>query len=147
MYKYILLIHILGATIWTGGHIVLACIVLPGAFKERAPAKLREFESAYEKFGIPALIVQVLTGFWLAHHVMPEIGNWFSLDNAISNLILLKISLLVLTIIVAVDARLRIIPGLNENSLMPLAWHIIPVTIISVLFVVAGAGFRTGGYF
>jgi hypothetical protein len=44
----------------------------------------------------------------------------------------------------AIDARLRVIPVLSEKNLSVMAWHIIPVTIFSVLFVVAGVSFRTG---
>lgn len=30
MYSYILLLHVLAATIWTGGHLVLATTILQG---------------------------------------------------------------------------------------------------------------------
>lgn len=145
MYKYILLLHVLAATIWTGGHLVLAITILPRVLKERSPSDLLRFEAGYEKVGIPALIIQVITGVWLAHHLMSDIGMWFSFDNAISRLIFIKLSLLLLTALFAIDARLRIIPNLTEHNLMSLAYHIIPVTVISVLFVIVGVSFRTGG--
>ncbi|HPA95904.1 MAG TPA: hypothetical protein PLT41_07520 [Thermoanaerobaculia bacterium] len=63
MYATILLLHILGATIWTGGHLVLAVTILPPR-----PARA-------------------------------------------------------------------------------LAWHVVPVTIVSILFVVVGISFRTGWSF
>ena len=53
MYGTMLLLHILAATIWTGGHLVLALTVLPRVMRERSPSKLLEFESAYERIGIP----------------------------------------------------------------------------------------------
>jgi putative copper export protein len=146
MYKYTLLLHVLAATVWTGGHLVLAITILPRVLKEKSPSDLLRFESGYEKVGIPALIIQVVTGVWLAHNLMPDIGMWFSFDNPISRLISVKLSLLLLTAIFAVDARLRIIPNLTERNLMSLAYHIIPVTVFSVLFVIAGVGFRTGGF-
>ena len=31
MFNYILIIHLLGATIWTGGHLILALVILPKA--------------------------------------------------------------------------------------------------------------------
>ncbi len=49
----ILLLHILGATIWTGGHIVLCFVILPGVLKENSPEQLLKFESVYEKIGMP----------------------------------------------------------------------------------------------
>ena len=48
MYGLALLLHILAATIWTGGHIVLSVVVLPKVLRERSPARLLEFESVYE---------------------------------------------------------------------------------------------------
>ena len=147
MYKYILLLHVLAATIWTGGHLVLAITILPGALKQRSPSDLLRFESGYERIGIPALIIQVVTGVWLAYNLMPDIGKWFNFDNPISGLIFVKLNLLLLTALFAIDARLRIIPKLTEQNLMSLAYHIIPVTVISVLFVIVGVSFRTGGLF
>ena len=75
MYGAILFLHILAATVWTGGHLVLAIAILPRVLRERSPAKLLEFESAYERVGIPALVVQVATGLWLAHRMVPELGR------------------------------------------------------------------------
>ena len=147
MYSYILLLHVLAATIWTGGHLVLATTILPRVLKEKSPSDLFRFESGYERVGIPALIIQVITGLWLAHNLMPEIGLWFSVGNPISRLIFVKLILLLLTVLFAIDARLRIIPNLTDRNLMSLAYHIIPVTIISVLFVIVGVSFRTGGLF
>jgi hypothetical protein len=45
----------------------------------------------------------------------------------------------------ALDARLRIIPKLGRHNLNALAWHIIPVTVLSVAFVYVGIRFRFGG--
>jgi putative copper export protein len=147
MYSYILLLHVLAATIWTGGHLVLATTILPRVLKEKSTSDLLRFESGYERIGIPALIIQVVTGLWLAHNLMPEISLWFSVVNPISRLILVKLILLLLTVLFAIDARLRIIPNLTDRNLMSLAYHIIPVTVISVLFVIVGVSFRTGGLF
>lgn len=72
MHGLLLLTHILGATVWTGGHIILATVVLPKALKERSTATLLNFESAFEKVGMPALILQVITGMMLAYRLVPE---------------------------------------------------------------------------
>ncbi|HNU82460.1 MAG TPA: hypothetical protein PKO05_03380 [Thermoanaerobaculia bacterium] len=37
MYATILLLHILGATIWTGRHLVLAVTILPRFLRARSP--------------------------------------------------------------------------------------------------------------
>lgn len=105
MFGLILVLHVLGATVWTGGHLVLALTVLPRALRERSIAELQRFEVGYERVGIPALVLSVL---------------------------------------LAVDARLRLIPRLTPERLGALAWHIVPVTILSVLFVIVGVAFRAG---
>jgi len=147
MYGAILLLHILAATIWTGGHLVLAIAILPRVLRERSPTKLLEFESAYERVGIPALVVQVATGLWLAHRMVPELSRWLAFDDPVATLVGVKLLLLASTVAVALDARLRILPRLSERNLVALAWHIVPVTIVSVLFVVVGVSFRTGWFY
>lgn len=144
MYKLILLLHVLGATIWTGGHLILAITVLPRAFKHKSVLDLLNFESGFEMVGVPALIIQVITGIYMALDRIPDIGMWFVFSNPVSQLILLKLSLLLLTALFAIDARLRLIPNLTEKNLKSLAYHIIPVTFISVFFVIVGTSFRTG---
>lgn len=147
MYGILLLLHILAATVWTGGHLVLALTVLPRALKQRSPAELLRFESAYERIGIPAILIQVATGFWLAHRMVPDVSQWINFDNPVSRLIGIKLMLLAVTLAFAADARIRIIPRLTEDNLTSLAWHIVPVTVVSVLFVVVGVWFRTGWFY
>ena len=147
MYGLALLLHILAATIWTGGHIVLSVVVLPKVLRERSPARLLEFESVYEKIGMPALIIQVITGLFLAYRMLPDVSQWLDFSKPIAHPILLKLSLLTLTLCFAMSARFRVIPHLSEKNLTTMAWHIIPVTIISILFVITGVSFRTGWFY
>lgn len=147
MYGTLLLLHILGATVWTGGHLIVALTILPRVLKQRAPAELLRFESTYERIGIPALLIQVATGLWLAYRMVPDVSQWLAFDNPVARLVGTKLVLLALTMVFAADARLRIIPRLSEKNLTALAWHIIPVTVISVLFVVVGVSFRTGWFY
>lgn len=147
MYGLALLLHILAATIWTGGHIVLSVVVLPKVLRERSPARLLEFESVYEKIGMPALIIQVITGLFLAYRMLPDLGLWLDFSNPLTHPILLKLLLLSLTLCFALSARFRVIPNLSEKNLTTMAWHIVPVTIISILFVITGVSFRTGWFY
>lgn len=143
MYATALVVHLLAASVWTGGHLVLATTVLPRALKARDPAILKSFEQGYEKIGIPALLIQVASGLWLAHLQLAP-ARWLDLNSAQSRLIVAKLALLALTAAFAVDARLRLIPRLSAATLPALAWHVWPVTLFSVLFVLVGAGFRLG---
>ncbi len=145
MFKVALLLHILGASVWTGGHLVLSLTILPRALRRRDPDVIRGFEEGYERIGLPSLAIQVVTGLWLAHRLMPRLADWFSFTTIASTHVALKLLLLLLTVVLAMHARLRIIPRLSERTLPMLAGHVIAVTVLAVLFVLLGVGFRTGG--
>lgn len=144
-YYIALSLHILGATIWAGGHLVLAVTILPRALRERRAAIVSEFEQSFERIGLPALAIQILTGFWLAHHLLGSPGNWFH-DNPLAHVVQVKLGLLAITLGLAIHARFRVIPKLSDDTLPTLAWHIRLVTLAAVLFVLAGASIRFGGY-
>lgn len=144
-YYLALSLHILGATVWVGGHLVLALSILPNALRDRRAATVHEFERRFERIGLPALALQILTGLWLAHHLLGSPANWFH-DDPVARAVQVKLGLLVLTLALAVHARLRVIPRLSDETLTTLAWHIRLVTVFAVLFVLVGASIRFGGY-
>lgn len=146
MYALLLTLHILGATVWTGGHLVLAFTVMPRALRAHDPRILLDFEQGYEKIGMPALALQIITGLWLAARLQP-MAHWLDLQQPASHSIAHKLLLLALTALVAAHARLRVIPHLNASTLPLMAWHVRIVTLLSVLFVGVGVGFRIGGWF
>jgi putative copper export protein len=144
-YYIILSLHILGAAIWAGGHLVLAVTILPAALRQRRAAPVSEFEQRFERVGLPALAVQIVTGIWLAERLLGSPDNWFD-SNAVARTVQVKLGLLVVTLALAVHARFRVIPKLSDATLPTLAWHIRVVTVAAVLFVLAGASIRLGGY-
>jgi len=141
-----LTVHILGACVWTGGHLVLATTVLPRALARRDARILRAFEEPFERIGIPALVVQVLTGLWLASQFAP-MSRWLAFGSALETRIGVKLVLLGVTVALALHARLRVIPRLDDSDLRMLAAHIVVVTALAVALVVVGASFQTGGLF
>jgi hypothetical protein len=56
-----------------------------------------------------------------------------------------KLGFLAATIALALHARLKLIPRLTDTTLPTLATHIVGVTTLAVLFVLAGVVFRVGG--
>ena len=144
-YYLALSLHILGATVWAGGHLVLAVTILPRALRDHRAAAVSEFEQSFERIGLPALAVQILSGLWLAHHLLGSPANWFD-DNPVAHVVQVKLGLLAVTLGLAVHARLRVIPRLSDDTLPTLAWHIRLVTLAAVVFVLAGASIRFGGY-
>ena len=144
-YYILLTLHVLGATMWTGGHLVLATTVLPRALRAKRASILTDFEQGYERVGMPALAVQIVTGLWLAHRLLGSPANWFS-DAPLAHIIHIKLLCLAGTAALAIHAKTRVIPRLNDDNLPVMAWHIAGVTVFSVLFVLAGASARLGGF-
>jgi putative copper export protein len=143
-YRLLVALHLLGAAVWVGGHLVLSLSVLPRALRARDPAIIREFESGFERLGIPALLVQVVIGLWLAYHWVPDVAGWFSSSAPPARLVLLKLALLAATVALAVHARLRVVPRLDAATLRFLAYHIVAVTLLGVALLVVGVAIRTG---
>lgn len=145
MQAILLFIHLIAGSIWVGGHLVLALSLLPEAMAKRDPELINGFERIYERIGLPALVVQVLTGLWLALQLLPEIATWLDWRDPVALTISLKLACLVATIALAVHARLAIIPRLSAASLPMLGAHIVAVTALALAFVWLGLAFRYGG--
>jgi putative copper export protein len=145
-FKILVLLHTLSATIWTGGHLVLAVMVLPKALKKREPELIENFEGNFETLGLISLGIQVLTGLGLTWIYFPQFRGLFSFDSFLSCYVLIKLVLLLLTVTLAIHARLYILPNLSKENLNSLAYHIIGITTIAVLFVVFGVGITLGGF-
>ncbi len=145
LYYTLLALHILGAAIWTGGHLVLALSILPRAWREHRASLIRDFERVYERVGMPALAVQIVTGLVLAYHLLGSPSHWLA-DTGQARAVIFKLSLLAVTVALALHARLRVIPNLRDDNIPVLGYHIIAVTIIGVLFVLTGVCLRFGGF-
>jgi putative copper export protein len=145
MYRLLVMLHVLGATIWVGGHLVLALVVLPRALRNRDASVIREFEAGYERIALPALLVQALTGVWLALRWVPQVGDWFTPVSLHAQLILIKLVLVAATVALAAHARVRVLPGLDATTLPLLGYHVVGVTVLGVALLVIGVALRTGG--
>lgn len=146
-YKIIILLHVLFATIWVGGHLILSIGFLPRALRQKDPAIIRQFESKFEPIGLPALVIQVLTGLWLGIFYDSQPMGWFTFRGSLATHLALKVILVALTLILAIHGRFRIIPKLKPENLKALAFHIIAVTVIGIILVILGVSIRTGGLF
>lgn len=143
MLKWLVIFHVLGATIWIGGHLLLCVRYLPEALKNKDPEIIKAFEKKYEIIGLPSLLIQVVTGIWMAisvYHV-----NLFGFANPIETAVSIKLILLVVIILLALEVRLIILPRITKENLWWLASHIVAVTFVSVLFLYYGVTIRLGG--
>ncbi|MBX9754682.1 MAG: CopD family protein [Pseudomonadaceae bacterium] len=143
--RILLFLHLIGASIWLGGHLILALKILPPAWRARDPAPIRAFEERYEALGLPALLLQVITGVWLATLWLPA-SAWLS-DNPVASLIRFKLALLGLSLALGAHARLRLIPRLSGANLGGLGVHIYAITLTALALAWVGVSFRFGGVF
>ena len=144
-FPVLVIVHALAATVWTGGHLILDLGVLPTALRVQSAQRIRDFEELFEPLGLTALAIQVVTGFWMAWIYLPGGQGLFQRDNPVGILVGTKLVLLAATAALAIHARLRLIPQLNDSNLNGLAWHIRAITALAIAFVVVGALIRLGG--
>lgn len=138
MVRTIIVLHLLGASVWVGGHLVLLLSVLPPALRRRDPRIVLRFEERYERVGIPALVIQLFTGLWLAHRFVPGIIDAFTFTDPIRVAVATKILLLLATMAIGMHARLRIIPRLTAERLTALAAHIVLINGLAIALLVLG---------
>jgi len=147
MLYFLILLHVLGACVWTGGHLYIALGVLPRAMRDRDPELLKTTESMIERLAMPALFVQLMTGIEIARRHAGGFTAIFDVKDPIDQFTVTKLGLLLLTIVLAADVHLRRDKFEGVAWLRFMAWHIVPVTIIAVALVALGVGFRMGVFF
>ena len=144
----ILILHLIAATIWVGGHLVLAIGYLPKALKRKDFSYIGNFEKTYEPIGMPSLAVLVITGILMASDYNAGLSSWFSFATPIERVVSLKLICLLTSICFAISAQTRVLPKLRKgqlNKLSEMAVHIICVTLIGVVMVILGSLVRIGG--
>ena len=144
----ILILHLIAATIWVGGHLVLAIGYLPKALKRKDFSYIGNFEKTYEPIGMLSLAVLVITGILMAYDYNAGLSSWFSFATPIERVVSLKLICLLTSICFAISAQTRVLPKLRKgqlNKLSEMAVHIICVTLIGVVMVILGSLVRIGG--
>lgn len=148
MHHLLLIIHLIAATIWVGGHLVLAIGYMPRALKYKDFSYIGNFEKKYEPIGMPSLLLLVITGISMAYDYDAGLKSWFSFSNSIETVVSLKLSCLLLSVCFAISAQTRVLPKLrkgNLNKLPEMAVHITSVTLLGVTMLVLGSFVRYGG--
>jgi|SRR5690554_1679059 len=141
----LLVIHLICAAIWVGGHLFLVFRILPKAIKEKDVSGLKNFKKSYEPLGMPSLLILVITGVWMAYNYNVKFSMWFSFSNAIERVVSVKLILLLCTICLAIIADRFIFPKLNEKNIYKASIFITTVTLIGVAMLVLGSFIRFGG--
>lgn len=145
MHHILLVVHLLAATIWVGGHCILCFRYIPLALRKKNPEIISAFEKRYEIIGLPSLLLLIVTGIAMAYRYGVVAATWFSFSNGIEKIVSIKLLLLFTTLLLAVHARIFIIPKLAIHNLWLLALHILLVTFIGIAMLVLGSFVRFGG--
>ncbi|HLV24210.1 MAG TPA: CopD family protein [Moheibacter sp.] len=144
----LLILHLLAATVWVGGHLYLATCILPKVLKNNDAQSLLNFEKSFEPLGIPALLILVITGIWMSLQFGISVKDWFSFSSPMERVVSIKLILLFSTVLFAISAQTRVIPALKKgkNKLVKMAIHITMVTLIGITMLVLGSFLRYGGF-
>lgn len=145
LHHLLLILHLICATIWVGGHLILSIRFLPKALRKKEPNIIIDFEKEYGSIGMPALVILIITGVWMAYDFGVPIEDWFSFSGNIEKVVSAKLTLLLITFAFALNAQLNVIPELSKYNMKIMAFHIISVTVIGVLMLILGSTIRYGG--
>jgi uncharacterized membrane protein len=144
-HQIILIIHLLAASIWVGGHLFLILRILPATLKQKDISILSDFRAKFGKIGMPSLLILVITGILLAYDYNVPFSDWFSFSNPIEKIVSIKLLLLFTTLSFAVHAQKIVFPKLTSNRMLPAIVEIIIVTLIAVSMLILGSLVRVGG--
>lgn len=144
-HHWLLILHMLGAAVWVGGHLYLSVRILPEAFRKRDASLLSGFKQRFEPLGMPSLLVLVVTGIMMAYNYNVRISTWFSFSTGIERVVSIKLILLFLTVCLALIADRIIFPKLTDTTIYKAAILIISVTTIGVVMLALGTFVRMGG--
>jgi putative copper export protein len=145
VYKIMVIAHLLGASVWVGGHLYLMLGLLPAALRRADPGPVLAFERSFGRVGLGALAVQLATGLWLAHRWLGSWSKLFDAPTAQSHMILTKIVLLGATIGVAGYTHHKLLPRLDAARLRRFGLLAGFTTLMAVAMLALGAGVRWGG--
>lgn len=143
----LLVIHLVAAAVWVGGHLLLVLGHLPQAWREKNQHIILNYERKYEAVGMSALVLLVLTGIMMAYQYGVSLDQWFHFESPIEKVVSSKLLLLLLTVLFALSAQFRVLPKLKKDAakLPEMIFHVLSVTLIAVLMLILGSFVRFGG--
>lgn len=140
-----LILHLLAATIWVGGHLLLLLRFVPKAIKSKSLEELSAFRKNYEPVGMPSLFILIITGILMAYDYNITFEKWFLFENSIEKIVSIKLILLFISLTLAFITLKFVLPSINKISPFILYCIIFLVTTIAVTMLVLGSLVRIGG--
>lgn len=145
LHHTLLIIHLIAATIWIGGHLTLSIVFLPVALRQKEPLIILNFEKKFEPLGISSLVALIITGIWMAYDFGITYQSWFYFSGSLEKVVSIKLVLLMLTFVLALYTQIYVIPNLTKYNLNKIAFSIISVTVIGLSMLILGSTIRYGG--
>ncbi len=140
----LVILHILGASIWIGGMLIMALGVLPKAKKANDASLLKDYEGSFHILGMIALTMQFLTGFRLAMIYAGGMKGLFDFSNHLAVLFVWKLALLILTIVLFVFFKKKTLAKLTDENVASASNMVWNITIFAIALMVLGLGFSRG---
>lgn len=140
----LVILHILGASIWIGGFLLYALKIIPAAKKENNAGIIKDFEKRYHVLAMIALTIQLLTGFRLGMIYTGGMGASFSLDTTASVLYVAKLALIFLSMFLIIFLRKAVLPKVTDENMSKLSSLVWVMTIIALVMLYLGTSFRFG---
>lgn len=145
LHQIYLIIHLLAATIWVGGHLLLLLRYVPKAIKSKSLEELSAFRKNFEPVGMPSLFILIITGILMAYDYNITFEKWFLFENSIEKIVNIKLILLFISLTLAFITIKFVLPSINKISPFILYFIIFFVTTIAVTMLVLGSLVRIGG--
>ena len=146
VYKIIIFLHILFASVWCGGYIIFSTVYLPRALKSKNAGIIKSFEESFGRIGITALTLQLITGIYLSFRYIPNFFDWFSFSYYVPVNIFLKLVLILITLFLVHYLKLVIIPKTTNENMGTASFYVYLITVIAIVLVLIGTSFRFGGF-
>lgn len=140
----LIILHILGASIWIGGLLIMALGVLPKAKKANNSLLLRDYEGSFHILGMIALTLQFLTGFRLAMIYAGGMKGLFDFSNHAAVLFIWKLVLILLTMGLFVVFKKKTLSALTDSNISSASAMVWILTIIALALMILGLGFSRG---
>ena len=140
-----LILHLLAATIWVGGHLLLLLRYVSKAIKSKSLEELSAFRKNFEPVGMPSLFILIITGILMAYDYNITFEKWFLFENSIEKIVSIKLILLFISLTLAFITIKFVLPSINKISPFILYFIIFLVTTIAVTMLILGSLIRVGG--
>lgn len=138
-------LHLIAASLWLGGTLLLALTTLPGLWRGAGPERLPGHLLATDRLNLGALAVLLASGYALAWHWLPDAAGWFQSDLRQADLIQLKWLLLIAAAALAGWARIYLLPTWTPSRRLALTVYLVGNLVIGLAMAWLGTRFRYDG--